>query len=217
MEEQSQVHLLIPRTVEDGRYAEDVAIFAARRCRTTKSYQELWEEVTSYDEEKKRQFLQQVVFTDWAGDVLEMISLVYDVENIPVWLVVELLRHRLIARDFSLEQLSQRAINPSRLKVSIPDIKLRALVDKYIADVSELGREEKIPPEYLREAFPQGVLVNFCIAGNLRAFHHFFFMRSSELYQGKGGAHPKFMAIADQMQDLVKLHLPIVMETILPA
>ena len=212
-----KVQILHPKDREAGEYAENIAIFAARRCRTTKSREDLWSEVTGYTDEKRRQFLQQVVFTDWAGDVLEMIHLAFDIEGVPVWLVVELLRHRLVAREFSLEQLSQRAINPGRLEVEVSNPKLKAVIDRYIKFVNEVGEEEKIPPEDLREAFPQGVLVNFVIAGNLRAFHHFWFMRSSQLYQGKGGAHTKFMSLADQMQEQASKFLPITMETILKA
>ena len=209
--------MMVPRSKEDGRYHESVAIFAARRCRTPKSYDELWVEVNGYSDEKRINFLQKVVTEDWAADVLEMIPMTFDWEGVPVWLVIELLRHRLVAREFSLEQLSQRAISPLKLKVEIPNGELQELADEYIEKIKQIIESGRIPPEDAREAFPQGVLVNLCISGNLRAFHHFFFMRSSELFQGKGGAHRKFMDLADQMQVRALDRLPVTMKTILRA
>ncbi len=213
-----KVYRMFPRTPSDGEYLEGVAIFAARRCRTTKTHDELWEEVWNYTESKRATFLHQVVNQDWAADILEMQHLVFDLEGIPVWLVVELLRHRLLAREFSLEQLSQRAIQPGQLEVvSTGNTTLDDLTRVYLSAVEGIRQEESVPPEDVRSAYPQGVLVNLCIAGNLRAFHHFFFMRSSPLFGGKGGAHPLFMEMADQMQALAREVYPITMDTILEA
>src|SRR3972149_1837364 len=149
-----KAYLLSPNNPEAGREAETIAIFAARRCRTTKSHQELWEEVALYSDEKRREFLSKVVTEDWAADVLEMIHLVYDIEDAPVWLVIELLRHRLIAREFSLEQLSQRAISASKLKVETQNSAMRTLVNNYLENISKLNETERLPPEELREVFP---------------------------------------------------------------
>ncbi len=213
----ANVHLMVPRSVEEGEYNELVAIFSARRCRTTKSYQDLWDEVLSYTSAKKQEFLSKVVVQDWAADVLEMLFMVYDIERVPVWLVVELLRHRLLWREFSMEQLSQRAISSLSLEVEAPTPEMQGIVDNYLQVVREQLQQGKIPPENLREIIPQGVLVNLTIGGNLRAFHHFFFMRSSVLLQGKGGAHLKFMAIADEMQKLAVERFPNTMKVILRA
>lgn len=107
--------LMFPRNDTDGKYLEDVAIFMARRCRTVKSHDELWKEVVESSPTKKSNFLDKVVGEEWAIDIYEFAYLTYDMENIPYWLVMELLRHRLIAREFSLEMLSQRAISPLKL------------------------------------------------------------------------------------------------------
>ena len=212
-----KARLMIPRDEADGRYAESVAIFSARRCRTVKDYNDLWTEVQGYTIEKREQFLSNVIFQDWAADVLEMIYLVYDLEDIPVWLVIELLRHRLLAREFSLEQLSQRAISGLRLRVEAPTSELQELTDKFLLDVHNIQTIQKLAPEVIREVFPQGILVNLCIAGNLRAFHHFFFMRASVANGGKGGAHPKFIELADQMLSQARQVLPITLNTIMKA
>lgn len=209
--------LMFPDSVESGHYQELLAAFSARRCRSTKTHDTLWEEVNSWSPLKLRSFLRTVVMTEFAGDVLEMIQLNYDLEEVPLWLVVELLRHRFIARAFSLEQLSQRAISPLKLNVIAPSERLQEVVDEYVRRVGEIATEERLSPEQVREVFPQGVLVNLCVAGSLRSFHHFFFMRSSPLYQGKGGAHVKFMELADSMQAQARQVLPVTMEELLRA
>lgn len=190
---------LFPRTLEEGQYLEDLAIFAARRCRTTKTTEQLWEEVNAKTPGQKRQFLEAVVYQDWALDVLEMLPIHYDVMNVPVWLIIELLRHRLIWRDFSMEQMSQRAIPSNRLQVRVPE-EFESMVQSYLAQAIEIIKAyPDIPAEDYRAVFPQGVLVNLVIAGNIRAFQHYFFMRCSEAIGGAGGAHPLFMIIADEM------------------
>ena len=128
-----------------------------------------------------------------------------------------MLRHRLVAREFSLEQLSQRAIAPFKLQVEAPTLELQELVDKFVQDAAFIGERDHIPPEQLREVFPQGVLVNLVIAGNLRAMHHFWWMRSSPLYGGKGGAHIKFQAIADKMLIQAREVYPNLTEAVMKA
>src|SRR3990167_3055919 len=194
----SNATLLFPSSPLVGENLETLTIYAARRCRTTKQHDELMAEVLSFSDEKRTMFLQTVIFQDWAADVLEIAHLVYDIEDAPLWLVIELLRHRLIARDFSLEQLSQRAIDPARLRVSIQDPGLNELAQEYLQKIHSYNKEHHLPPEQAREAYLQSTLVNFVIAGNLRAFSHFWFMRASEP-NGKGGAHPMFQRLADQM------------------
>ena len=212
-----RVTLLSPSNAADGRVMENLAIFAARRCRTTKTLEDLSTEVMSYSDEKRESFLTKVIVQDWAADVLEMAHLVYDIEGVPVWLVIELLRHRMVAREFSLEQLSQRAIDGIKLKVEAPDPALQNLVDGYMAQIEDARTRLKIAPEDIREIYPQGVLVNFVIAGNLRAFHHFWWMRNSPLMQGKGGAHRKFQEIADEMYKQAQERLPALTKVLVKA
>ncbi len=208
--------LLFPSSVEEGSKLEDIAIFAARRCRTTKSHGELLEEVAGYSLERKGNFLKRVVNEDWALDILEFPILIYDLEDIPLWLIVEFLRHRYLARDFSFEQLSQRAIDSSRLRVDVPE-PFTALVDKYVKEILEIAKDESIPIEDIRATYPQGILVNLAISSNLRAFQHLFYMRCSPKLGGKGGAHPKFQTLADGMFEQAKEVYPMCLSEILPS
>jgi len=212
-----EVRRLFPRDREEGDYLESVAIFAARRCRTAKEYDDLWTEVRGYSPTKRDRFLSQVVFEDWAADVLEMQPLIFDLEGIPVWLIIEMLRHRLLWGDFSMEQLSQRAIDPARLKITASTPELQSLVEEHIQHVMTLVKQNNIPFEDYRGMFPQAVEVNLVIGSNLRAFHHFFFMRSSVQKGGKGGAHPLFMDVADEMLEQAQEVYPLTMAKILEA
>ena len=208
--------LLFPSTREEGSKLEDIAIFAARRCRTTKTHSELWDEINSRDISWKPNFLQKVVNEDWALDVLEFPILIYDLEDVPMWLIVEFLRHRFIARDFSFEQLSQRAIDSSRLKVDVPP-QFDAAVELYLQEVIHMAKTTDIPIEELRALYPQGILVNLVISSNLRAFQHLFYMRCSTELGGKGGAHPKFQELADGMFEQAKEVYPMSLSVILPS
>ncbi len=211
-----KVHRLFPRDRQEGSYLENVSTFAARRCRTTLSHEELWEEVVGYSDERRAEFLDKVVNQDWALDVLEFPHLIYDVEDVPIWLIIEFLRHRLVWRDFSMEQLSQRAIMSSRLRFECHP-ELHDLTDKYVRSLLEEISVGRISPEEARKSFPQGVLVNFVLGANLRAFQHFFFMRCSPERGGKGGAHPEFMQLADVMLSLAKEVYPTVLGEVLPS
>lgn len=211
--------LMFPRNDTDGKYLEDVAIFMARRCRTVKSHDELWKEVVESSPTKKSNFLDKVVGEEWAIDIYEFAYLTYDMENIPYWLVMELLRHRLIAREFSLEMLSQRAISPLKLVINsnnkIDD--LRELYKDYIEKVDDLIINRGLKFEDIRDYIPQGVEVNLGISGNVRAFHHYFFMRNSPLLGGKGGAHPQFQKLADSMLNQARLVYPNIVKEVIRA
>lgn len=193
--------LLFPRNTEEGGYLEGLAAFGARRCRTRKVHDELMAEVDGWTPERRQNFLHKVINEDWALDVAEIPYLIYDWEGIPVWMIIELLRHRLIARDFSLEQLSQRAIKITDIDCS-PE--LEQVVGEYVQKLTELG----LAPEAYREAIPQGAKVNLVIAGNVRAFHHLFMMRSSE---GYGGAHHKFQELTDQALAQARTVYPVLL------
>lgn len=190
-----RVTRLFPRTLEEGQYLEDVCNFAARRCRTNKDHDTLWKEISSYSDEKRASFLNQVVHQDWALDVLEMTHLVLDWEGVPVWMVTELLRHRFIARDFSFEQLSQRAIQVTGMRVEAPEW-MQKHITSYMDAIKDDPEFHNTPPEDIRGGYFQGVQVNLVVAGNLRSWQHLFHMRASKAVGGRGGAHPLFQDLA---------------------
>ena len=205
-----KVTRLFPRNLEEGQYLEDVCNFAARRCRTTKDHDTLWKEVSAYSDEKRASFLNQVVHQDWALDVLEMTHLVLDWEGVPIWLIIELLRHRFIARDFSLEQLSQRAITASNMEILAPDW-MQVHIHTYLEAIQADPEFYNTPIEDLRAGFFQGTLVNIVVAGNLRSWQHVFNMRASKALGGRGGAHPLFQGLAQESFFVAKDVYPLAM------
>ncbi len=199
MTESIQVHRMFPIDPNQGRYMESCAIFAAKRCRTRKNHADLWAEVVQMTDEKREQYLTKVVTQDWASDVLEIPYLIFDWEKVPVWLITELFRHRHIIRDWSPEQMSQRAIK-------IVDVDCHESMKPALMKYLEALEAADLKSEDYREALPQGALTNLVIAGNVRAFREFFLMRSSE---GHGGAHKKFEKLADESLALAREVYPI--------
>lgn len=212
-----KVYRLFPRTLEEGAHLENVSIFAARRCRTQRDHSTLWDEVTNYTPAKKNSFLDQVVSQDWALDVLEMTHLILDYEGIPIWLIIELLRHRLIARDFSLEQLSQRAITAAKMEIMAPEW-MKKHIEQYLYAIRHDPEFHNTPPEELRSGFFQGTLVNLVVASNLRGWQHLFYMRAPVSLGGKGGAHPLFQELAEKSFILAQEVYPTALQKgIIPA
>ena len=209
--------LLDPTDRRQANYQELVAIYAARRTRTLKPSGQLLDELNKWSFERRANFIQKVVHEDWAVDIYEMIDLTWDWQSVPSWLLTEMMRHRQIWRDFSLEALSQRAVAGIRLPFDTGRPALDEMAHQYM-DALELEiKADRLHPEDLREYIPQGVRVNCVIKANVRAWHHFFYMRCSEGSGGKGGAHPIFEALADQMFRQAREIFPRLFGEIIPA
>ena len=135
------VVLLFPDSDTGDRFSH-LAHFAARRARSMKAGAELWEEVVGVTEERRRHFLRAILKEEWSLDVAEMSLFIFDIERVPSWLMTEFLRHRLIARDWSFEQRSKRAIYGERIPVLNPfepddaEGELAMQMDELIARVS---------------------------------------------------------------------------------
>ena len=200
-----EVRLMFPNK-SVGMWYERLAHFAARRARTMKTHDELHDEVYSTLPAKREHFLRHILEEEWSRDVAEFNIFVWDVEGAPSWLMVELLRHRFIARDWSPEQRSKRAIHGERIPVVNPfdgadfqpwqDFQdLAAMSQRFMADWHDNG----IPAEQTRYAALEGSETAFCIAGNARALYDMWRLRGSTATVGDGKAHPLFQQLADTM------------------
>ncbi len=201
---------------------EELAYFAARRARSMKTHNELWDEVAQADTAKTTRFLRAILHEEWSLDVADMNIFIYDLEGVPSWLMVEFLRHRLIARDWSFEQRSKRAIHGERIPVINPFDRdteavwhhwMAALIDKshrLMADAHAAG----IPAEKLRYACLEGSETAFVAAANARALHHLFTMRGSTDIGGDGRAAPEFMEVVDEMYRQAKDVCPLLFERV---
>lgn len=217
-----KVTLMFP-DASTGALFQDLAFFAARRARTLKDHDALWKEAFEASEEKQSRFLYTILAEEWSLDVAEFNLFMFDVEAAPSWLMIELLRHRMLARDFSFEQRSKRAIHAGRISAINPFDKTTELVNYLVmADliddaqkVQEYLAEQKVPAERLRYAALEGSETSFVVAGNARTLHHLFDLRCSTSVGGRGTAAPEFQDLADDMYRQVRLVCPMLFPQII--
>ena len=207
------VKLMFPNDSEGAQF-EQLAHFAARRARTLKGHEDLWQETVLATPERRARFLNAILREEWSLDVAEMSLFVYDIEDAPSWLVTEFLRHRLIARDWSFEQRSKRAIHGERIGVINPFedhgelyFEMNRLIEASHALMAK-AHAQGLPAEKLRYACLEGAQTSFVAAANARALHHFFTLRGSEGIGGDGRAAPEFMELVDEMHRQAKAVCP---------
>ena len=217
--------LMFPRDRADGEYLTRLDYFAARRARTLKNHEELWQEAF---EDKNMgqitQFLDDVIGREWALDVLEMNIFMYDIEEVPSWLMVEFLRHRLVARDWSFEQRSKRAVQGARIPTINPFVgsdmeeQFEILVE-HSRNLMETMHRLNYPPERIRYAALEGSVTSFVCAANARALHHLFTLRgSSTLAPSHGGkAAEEFQELVGIMYEQAKEVCPWIFQHVLEA
>jgi len=214
-----KTHLLTPRTRDEGRYQEQMIAFSAKWTRNKRSYRVIMDQVLEMSDYDRAAYVNKVVQTDFAGDVLELGWASFAVENVPLWMMLEWARHRLVWRDFSLEQLSLRAVNGLDLEnQSASHPLIQQLTDKYLADLIEtMHRHDiKLPNEELRKALTQGVLTHFVIGANLRTWMGFLKQRGSAENDGDGKATPEFQQMCDDMLIDLRFAYPTSFELITP-
>jgi len=213
---------MFPRTQEEGEYLEKLCHFAARRARALVSHEALWAEVEGATPEKRAHFLHYILQEEWSLDVAEMTLFVYDIEGVPSWLITELLRHRFIARDFSFEQRSKRAIQGQRIPVLTDmgdeggqgTVIMQELARHSIEAMTEL-RHLGYPAQKLRYASLEGSETGLVCAANARALHHLFTLRGGQEIGGDGKAAPEFQELVRQMWGQAKAVCPNLFATLL--
>ena len=211
-----KVTLMFPRNAEDGLYLEAICHFAARRARTLRRHDELIDEVSGAGIQGREHFLHHILQSEWSLDVAEMSLFVYDVEGVPSWLMTEFLRHRLIARDWSFEQRSKRAIGAHRIPVINPfDPNLEPAHYQQMEDLvahshtaMSLWRADGVAPEKIRYGALEGSDTAFVVASNARALHHLFTLRGSKALGGNGTAAPEFWAVVADMHQQARQVCP---------
>ena len=218
-----KVTLMYPYRDAQGKDFQDISHFAARRARSMKGHDELWSEVVGASEEKQGKFINAILKEEWSLDVAEMNVLVYDVEGVPSWLMTEFLRHRLIARDWSFEQRSKRAMYGEFIPVINPfdqdgEYNLWYAFEELSWQSQALmieAHKQGVAAEKARYACLEGAETAFVVAGNVRALHHLFTLRGSKDIGGDGKAAPEFWAVADEMFRLAKERLPLLFPEVL--
>ncbi len=204
-----------------GSYFEQLAHFASRRARTVKNHDDLINEVWNASSEKRAKYLKAVVQEEWSLDVMEMNIFVYDIEGVPSWLMTEFLRHRLIARDWSFEQRSKRAIHGHRIDVINPfssDLDCWSDYEDLVEQSQRLMErmtKKGYPAELTRYAALEGTETSFVCASNARALHHLFTLRGSKDIDGDGKAAPAFLELVDEMYRQANEVCPVLFDHVL--
>ena len=216
-----KVTLIHPRNREDGTWWEKIAHFAARVARTRKTFDELMAEIEGATDQRRADFLEAIVIKEWSLDVAEMNIFVWHIADVPSWLMVDLLRHRFVARDWSFEQRSKQAIYGEHIPVINPfdddqelwddmdDLILRS--QRLMAKAHKRGK----PARLVRYAALEGTMTSFVAAANARTLHHFFTLRGSEEIEGNGNAAPEFQEVADIMFHQAKEVAPVLFQHVL--
>lgn len=217
--------LMEPVDRECGDRFERWGYFAARRARSLKSHAELMEETRTAAPERIAQFLRAVMVQEWSLDIAEMNIFIFDIEGVPSWLMTEFLRHRLIARDWSFEQRSKRAIHGHRIPVLNPFDASSDSESGYALDMGHLAHQSQemmefwakagVPAEKLRYAALEGTETAFVCAANARALHHLFTLRGAADIGGDGKAAPEFLSLVDQMYRQAREVCPILFDEVL--
>lgn len=214
--------LIYPIWPSQGREFERLAHFAARRARTMKTHDELWKEVNE-KESQRGAFLHAILQEEWSLDVAEMNFFAYDITEEPSWLMTEFLRHRLIAREWSFEQRSKRAIHGERIPVINPydmhkDYEMWSSMNqlaKASQNLMERAHKKGYPSEVTRYACLEGAETCFVAGANARTLHHLFTLRGSKDIGGDGKAAPEFLALADSMYQQAREICPLLFDEVL--
>lgn len=202
-----KVHLMYPHNRQQGKEFERLAHFAARRARTMKTHDELEREVDEASPEKRRNFLHYILEEEWSRDCAEFSFFMWDLEEIPTWLMIEFFRHRFVIRDWSPEQRSKRAIHGERIPVMNPfdvnkDPGFHYWFNELAHDTQEFmatAHEQGFPAEMTRYAALEGSETAVCLAVNARALYDVAKLRASRDTVGDGNAHPLFQELMDRM------------------
>ena len=111
---------------------------------------------------------------------------VWHIADVPSWLMVDLLRHRFVARDWSFEQRSKQAIYGEHIPVINPfdddqelwddmdDLILRS--QRLMAKAHKRGK----PARLVRYAALEGTMTSLVAAANARTLHHLSLIHISE-------------------------------------
>ena len=202
-----KVHLMYPRNRKQGDEFESLVYFAARRARTMKTHSELCAEVYSATEERRANFLHYILEEEWSRDCAEFSFFMWDLEEIPTWLMIEFFRHRFVLRSWSPEQRSKRAIHGERIPVMNPfdrntDPGFHDWFEQLAADTQEFmaaAHSQGYPAELTRYAALEGSETAVCLAVNARALYDVAKLRGSRDTVGDGKAHPLFQELMDVM------------------
>ena len=169
-------------------YTEFLACIA-RRCYSIKSFNHIKDTVLPNSAEPKnkqvdaKKLLKKIIDAGHMS-ILEHISLTFSIEDVPVYLVSQLTRHRMASfavTSFRYNNLTKKGTEdityvPSELTDKQKEIFGEALFFSF-RKYSKLV-EDGVKPEVARGILPQGAFTNLIMTMNIRELFHFIDLRN---------------------------------------
>ena len=186
-----KVTLISPGSRVEAERMVRVAWLSAARCRSYLGIEELREKVEQMGIEVVGKKIWGAVKTEWAVDILRHTLFTFDWEDVPTWAWTELWRHQFVVRNVWPEQMSQRALNSTKLKVlnefeGGDKVEFELIIARVNEFMERMGRS--YGRDVVRNASFQGTLSSGVLSMNAETIHHLVVMRGSvELMGGEGG------------------------------
>lgn len=169
-------------------YTEFLACIA-RRCYSIKSFNHIKDTVLPNSAEPKnkqvdaKKLLKKIIDAGHMS-ILEHISLTFSIEDVPVYLVSQLTRHRMASfavTSFRYNNLTKKGTEdityvPSELTDKQKEIFGEAILSSF-SKYSKLV-EDGVKPEVARGILPQGAFTNLIMTMNIRELFHFIDLRN---------------------------------------
>ena len=195
-------HAKRPRILYDN-----ISHFAARRHRTFRDHEEVWEEVMITSPEKQKVFLETILRGEWSQDAARMEIFIYEIEAVPSWLMAEFLRHRMIAREWTFEQPGREnpaggptpVINPFSQNDEYEIWHdMEALIESS-NNLAETARAAGQPDHKRRYARLAGSETTFIAAGSAQTIQDLIALRYNEEIEEDNRPTPEFLKLSVEM------------------
>ena len=169
-------------------YTEFLACIA-RRCYSIKPFKHIKDTVIPNSAEPKNkqvdaEKLMKKIIESGHMSILEHISFTFSIEDVPVYLVSQLTRHRMASfavTSFRYNNLTKRNIEDTTyIPQNLNEKQKKIFFDSFIASFHKYSDlvNDGVKPEVARGILPQGAFTNLIMTMNARELFHFFDLRN---------------------------------------
>ena len=169
-------------------YTEFLACIA-RRCYSIKPFKHIKDTVIPNSAEPKNkqvdaEKLMKKIIESGHMSILEHISFTFSIEDVPVYLVSQLTRHRMASfavTSFRYNNLTKRNIEDiTYIPQNLNEKQKKIFFDSFITSFHKYSDlvNDGVKPEVARGILPQGAFTNLIMTMNARELFHFFDLRN---------------------------------------
>lgn len=169
-------------------YTEFLACIA-RRCYSIKPFKHIKDTVIPNSAEPKNkqvdaEKLMKKIIESGHMSILEHISFTFSIEDVPVYLVSQLTRHRMASfavTSFRYNNLTKRNIEDTTyIPQNLNEKQKKIFFDSFITSFHKYSDlvNDGVKPEVARGILPQGAFTNLIMTMNARELFHFFDLRN---------------------------------------